>query len=409
MKPTLIRLVLCAAVLAAGALNASSATCSVPADHPTIQSAVDDTACSTINVAPGVYNENVTINRSVTLNGAQVGQTFTARTAASADESVVRGANPTGSTPVFLINAPGVTIDGFTIQNAVTAGAATGIKINTAGSDAVVMNDIFAGITSPGGSADSSAQAVYLENGPDNVNISNNLISDITSPVSARGIWLGNRASTDPSDDVLIKGNSFTGIASTSGSASAVLVDNGAGLGGGARPQLLNNEISNVTGATSARGFDFQTNTGFSLIMSNSFTNLNAPDVAAIRYDYPTFFQTEIHSNNFNLPVTAYAIQLTPATVASAPVGNGINAACNWYGSPDGPGPVGPGHGARVSPFVFYAPWLIAPAPDGQCTGNNVPATEMDCKQGGWTRAVRADGSTFKNQGDCIQYVNTGK
>lgn len=31
------------------------------------------------------------------------------------------------------------------------------------------------------------------------------------------------------------------------------------------------------------------------------------------------------------------------------------------------------------------------------------------CKKGGWAELARADGSSFKNQGDCIQYVNTGK
>lgn len=37
-------------------------------------------------------------------------------------------------------------------------------------------------------------------------------------------------------------------------------------------------------------------------------------------------------------------------------------------------------------------------------------ATDKDaCKGGGWQNLRRADGSTFKNQGDCIQYVNTGK
>lgn len=31
------------------------------------------------------------------------------------------------------------------------------------------------------------------------------------------------------------------------------------------------------------------------------------------------------------------------------------------------------------------------------------------CKNGGWQMYTRADGSGFKNQGDCIQYTNTGK
>jgi hypothetical protein len=36
-----------------------------------------------------------------------------------------------------------------------------------------------------------------------------------------------------------------------------------------------------------------------------------------------------------------------------------------------------------------------------------LPASEA-CKNGGWESFTRADGSSFKNQGDCIQYANTG-
>jgi uncharacterized repeat protein (TIGR01451 family) len=41
--------------------------------------------------------------------------------------------------------------------------------------------------------------------------------------------------------------------------------------------------------------------------------------------------------------------------------------------------------------------------------GLRVPTNAEDCKNGGWRQLRRADGSEFKNQGDCIQYVNTGK
>jgi hypothetical protein len=37
------------------------------------------------------------------------------------------------------------------------------------------------------------------------------------------------------------------------------------------------------------------------------------------------------------------------------------------------------------------------------------PGTKDDCKNGGWQFRSREDGTAFKNQGDCIQYVNTGK
>lgn len=37
-------------------------------------------------------------------------------------------------------------------------------------------------------------------------------------------------------------------------------------------------------------------------------------------------------------------------------------------------------------------------------------ATNKDqCKNGGWQTYRRADGSTFRNQGDCVSYVNTGR
>lgn len=38
-----------------------------------------------------------------------------------------------------------------------------------------------------------------------------------------------------------------------------------------------------------------------------------------------------------------------------------------------------------------------------------VAGSKDDCKAGSWQSVKRADGSTFKNQGQCIQYVNTGK
>jgi len=37
------------------------------------------------------------------------------------------------------------------------------------------------------------------------------------------------------------------------------------------------------------------------------------------------------------------------------------------------------------------------------------PTTIDQCKNGGWQSSVRGNLTTFKNQGDCIQYVNTGK
>jgi hypothetical protein len=55
-----------------------------------------------------------------------------------------------------------------------------------------------------------------------------------------------------------------------------------------------------------------------------------------------------------------------------------IDATCNWWGAANGPGPVGPGKGDKVSTNVTFVPWLISPAPDGLC-GDGGP---LGTKQG---------------------------
>lgn len=47
--------------------------------------------------------------------------------------------------------------------------------------------------------------------------------------------------------------------------------------------------------------------------------------------------------------------------------------------------------------FIYnFEPYRVATSPEA-------------CKNGNWQRTKRANGTGFKNQGDCMQYVNTGK
>jgi len=48
-------------------------------------------------------------------------------------------------------------------------------------------------------------------------------------------------------------------------------------------------------------------------------------------------------------------------------------------------------------------------APAFQLTAYTVATTKDSCKNGGWQTLTRADGSPFKNQGDCVSYTNNGK
>lgn len=54
--------------------------------------------------------------------------------------------------------------------------------------------------------------------------------------------------------------------------------------------------------------------------------------------------------------------------------------------------------GAILAPYTAH--WSNAFA---------VPSNANQCKNGGWANLYRANGTSFRNQGDCIQYVNTGR
>jgi hypothetical protein len=58
-----------------------------------------------------------------------------------------------------------------------------------------------------------------------------------------------------------------------------------------------------------------------------------------------------------------------------------------------------------IPPAVTDLDLLLTP--DEGCPP--VPTSKDQCKNGGWRGVFRADGTAFKNQGDCIQYVNTGR
>jgi hypothetical protein len=103
------------------------------ATFSTIQSAVTvATAGDTVKVCAGTYVETVTVDKSLSFQGARVGED--ARTRVPGAESTVAG--PGGG---FDVAANNVNINGFTVKNA--AGAA-GITLRAANNGATVSNNI---------------------------------------------------------------------------------------------------------------------------------------------------------------------------------------------------------------------------------------------------------------------------
>ena len=89
-----------------------------------------------------------------------------------------------------------------------------------------------------------------------------------------------------------------------------------------------------------------------------------------------------------------------------------LNATNNWWGSSTGPtiasNPGGTGE-IIIDPdgVVKYSPFLTAFSSCAPVPHVGPPTNKNECKDGGWQTFNTP--RTFKNQGDCIQYVNTGK
>ena len=147
--------------------------CTVPGSHTTIQAAVANTACDPINVTAGTYNENIVINRALTLMGAGSASTF------------INGVNTGPNVAVVNITAAGnVTLSGFTITNAPTTNDGDlrfGVLTNSSSSGvtyAIVGNKVV-GTNDPDNYED---YGIYGQNGgKENLLIANNVVTQTGS------------------------------------------------------------------------------------------------------------------------------------------------------------------------------------------------------------------------------------
>ena len=522
--------------------KAAGPICSVPGTYSTIQDAVNDPGCATINVAAGIYNESVTIARPVTISGPNAG---VSALATRSPEATV-----TSLATTFNVNpSAGVIIDGFTINGdfgIYAAGSNTGAKF---------ANNIITG-TSRAFSFDGTGDDVSL--------LDNDLISNVRTLHVSAGPWTnmkinGNRFSGD--------GTIFFSGALSNSIAGFEFKNNEVLMYGNFASNISNGDISgNTFDAPAGSSLDIQISVHNSSITGNTFEGHNSNACLQIygsQFGLVPSSNVTVSGNTFNQCGSAvapwiFAIQLSPDITNISITGNdiidsfeGVNtrdstiwtvsptihvnfnnitgstnlgvrngqmgvldATCNWWGAANGPGPVGPGSGDKVSTNVNYTPWLIAPG--GSCSGpdadsdgitdsaDNCPSvynpgqqdtdgdnigdacdtcpldvandadgdgvcgnvdncptvsnpgqqnfdgdsmgdacdpdddndsvpdaqdecpntplgtpvsvkgcpkavTANQCKKDGWKTLQRANGTTFKNQGDCIQYVNTGK
>jgi hypothetical protein len=337
--------------------------------YPTIGAAVTAAVSGdTIMVCEGTYNENVVLSESLTLLGAQAGNPVAGRTFSGVGESTVNG--------LFTVQMTLVTIDGFSLTNPSQNFA---ILVKTAGDDALVTNNIIEKVGST--SLATNPAAIYLENGPDRVRVVGNRISDVVSIPTAQGILIGDSASNNASRNILIEGNEISKISSVSKGAYGIQVNNGASAtaSGYTTVEIRNNTIDNLVGGGWAHGIGLEGDTPGVVVVGNSISNLvdlspiPVNDAIAVFFeDNPSFATGRVNFNNFDVTIAAYGIAVSPVPPTSTAL---VDGTCNWWGDPNGPGPIAPGPstGARVSANVDYTPWLTAPAPSGPCGGGSTP------------------------------------
>ncbi|MGB3167158.1 MAG: hypothetical protein WBA68_10335, partial [Alteraurantiacibacter sp.] len=212
------------------------------ASYASIQDAVDAASTGyTIDVADGTYAENVMIDKSLTINGANAG---IAGTVMRGDESVLAG--------IFTLAADGITIDGFTIDggdtNAHGIRGASGLSTH---SDIVIDNNILTGQTGQpilmgfgfGGGIGSTDWSVR-----------DNLVTDIGGS-NATGIALFNitgltvTGNTIVHDDVALSGRrgiNLDGVVDAFVSGNTLAFGDASGTNWGIQLSMSDREVSNV-------------------------------------------------------------------------------------------------------------------------------------------------------------------
>ena len=124
-------------------------------------------------------------------------------------------------------------------------------------------------------------------------------------------------------------------------------------------------------------------------------------------------YGVNVATNSVTDAVQAHRNSLTGNTlfgISNDPSSGGsVNGTCNWWGAANGPGPIGPGSGDKVSTGVIFTSWLVSANLNGPCAGGNVVTNKNQCMNNGWKTSVRADNTPFKNQGDCVSYISNGK
>jgi parallel beta-helix repeat protein len=312
----------------------------VPGDYATIQAAVDAASDGdTIVVAAGVYQENVEIDKSLTLEGAQAG--VDARTRSGA-ETIIEPDEGAGIS-IITDEDQRVVVDGLTVRNAehgITTPEPTVADDITIRNVRVLNPDEF-GISLTF-TITTTVEYCYVEDARYGINAGALVPFEPTVATFRHNEVVNTEFGIQGYlKDSIIEGN---------------LVRDFAGAGKGIGGQFLNTEIINniVAGYVDGAGLTFEEHYGRDLS-----ENVNV--------EGNIFIGNSLGIYVFDTQTTLTGITVNFNSIAGNSWygvwnrgGETLDATKNWWGSASGPGGAGPGAADDISTKVLYSPWLAA-------------------------------------------------
>lgn len=327
----------------------------VPADQPTISAAVTAAApFDTIQVAPGIYNEIVVVNKPIQLLGAQAGVDARIRPGTAAAESIITGINASG---IVQLTNERVVVDGFTIQNN-TAGP--GISTVGTGSGYWIFNNIIR----------NNVLGIYMLS---NSTLETQVRYNFFMSNNQAGAASGNGLLTETGSNFWVDNNLFTGhttasvnLSPTSPTAVNAIVsnnrmvtDNSIALTNTTNVKIADNVLINSQGSA----IFFGGNTASTDVEGNVIQNgiSNGVNVTTAFVAVPN---TNIRMKNNNISGNSVSgLNLPAGTYAVGGANLPLDATNNWWGSPTGPFPLGtgdavidPSGSAVITPFLTTPP-----------------------------------------------------
>jgi len=353
--------------------------------YSTIQAAVNAASTGqTITVDPGSYTELVTVNKRLTIRGAQAG--VDARSRSTSSESIVTGVSGgSGISESFYITANDVTIDGFTVQEntnqSVSTGAGIVIAPGIAGTH--ILNNII----------QNNVSGLFLANSSstDPAVIQHNLFQNNNNAGSdgGRGIYTDGGISGGNLTNVVIDANTFTNNHGSAGTTTeeAACAFEATNVGEQSNIRITNNLFQNngkavlffdtnsvliqgntVTGQTDSAGtLRFEGgDTNITIKNNNCYNNGGTAvgiDSKAVGTGNSGF---AINQNDFTNNSTDWGDKLS-VIVEAANFTGALDATGNWWGSASGPGGQGPGTGDKIygdGHWISGSQWAEADAND---------------------------------------------